>query len=227
MKKIIAILFSTLFLANANDSSSEDGLTLSTEAIVSDYGDIRFENASEKQTEDKREILFEWYRSNWKTIVQQPEQFESTPSQAMLFRVLAEQLPPSDYLAYLSFYLDSVASGKRDGKKLGMVIGAPYQKMGFLVSEYENPEVQKIIQKALTVLPADSSSATWLKSLASSQVRQEYLGYIETSRNAKAGKLNKFLTPTTYSLVAVAIVVVGIFVLLMKHKRKRQSKARN
>jgi hypothetical protein len=48
MKKIIAILFSTLFLANANDSSSEDGLTLSTEAIVSDYGDIRFENASEK-----------------------------------------------------------------------------------------------------------------------------------------------------------------------------------
>ena len=51
MKRIIAALASSLLLSHAQDTLCS--VDLCSEAIVSDYGDIRFENANEKQTEDK------------------------------------------------------------------------------------------------------------------------------------------------------------------------------
>jgi DnaJ-domain-containing protein 1 len=148
-----------------------------SQASVGESGGLFTENEAD------RELLEEYVNANWRSLLESFSELQvrgkSQPAKISVVGILAENLPPVDYLDFLKRYLELVEEGKIPIDTLVYQIGGNGRKSDFLSVNHRHAEVESILAKAIALAEANRDSVSedersMLRSIADGSLADMY-----------------------------------------------------
>ena len=152
------------------------------EARVGESGGLWFTKDPKSDDARKhREVLTNWFKASWRQVLTNYSAEVPTQREQAILVEVAETLPPTEYLAYLSALLDQFKSGAVPQNIVESALGGQSNKLGFIAFNFSEQAVQSLIIKAQSMLPKDSALQAFLSEAKAGKLLHEAIMQRETA----------------------------------------------
>lgn len=124
-------------------------------------------------TEQQRTEFTTWLTTNWPAVLDEIEAVAPDERRQKLIAAGAESLPGTNYVSFLSGFLDKYEAGKVKKAVAIEAMSPGGKKYGFLAFNYQHPSVQALCNRAKTLFPSDAEVQTLMtETLSGEQGKQ-------------------------------------------------------
>lgn len=152
------------------------------EARLAESGGLWFTKDPKSENARKhRDVLTNWFKASWQQVLANYVAEAPTLREQAILVEVAETLPPSDYLAYLSALLDQFKAGAVPQNIVESALSGRSTKLGFIAYNFSDQSIQSLILKAQSTLPKDSALQGFLSEAKAGNLRHEAILQRETA----------------------------------------------
>jgi hypothetical protein len=111
-------------------------------------------------TEQQRTDFTTWLTANWSAVLADIETVAPDERRQKVIVAGAESLPGTNYVSFLSGFLDKYEAGKAKKAVAIEAMSPGGKKYGFLAFNYQHPTVQALCLRAKALFPSDAALQT-------------------------------------------------------------------